>query len=386
VQSVNDFVRSARSLADGHQLLIGDEVEEFWALRDVDFEIKRGDVVGIIGRNGAGKSTLLKVLSRITEPTEGRAEIRGRVSSLLEVGTGFHPELTGRENVFLNGAILGMTRAEIRRKFDEIVDFAGVEKFIDTPIKRFSSGMQVRLAFAVAAYLEPEILIVDEILAVGDAEFQRKCIGRMQDIGSGGRTVLFVSHNRAAITSFCKSAVYLKDGKVFYNGSVSNSFAKYDQDRLSELQAPIEDRKVRIGSGSARLKDISFGCNEALGRLSSGERASFKLRIWSQCSQAAEVSIDFYDPSAQPVFTVNTNHSLGLLHLSEGGNEVVCEINELPLLPGRYIIGVRVGASGEHYDWVREVAEISVEPSDVFGNGKLPVHGIVYVRSNWHIS
>ena len=193
-QGVGNFARTAGEILRGKPIVLGDEVEEFWALRDVSFEIKRGDVVGIIGPNGAGKSTLLKILSRITEPSEGRVEIRGRVASLLEVGTGFHPELTGRENIYLNGAILGMSRAEIRRRFDEIVEFAEIDKFLDTPVKRYSSGMYVRLAFAVAAHLEPDILIVDEVLAVGDAEFQKKCLGKMQDVASHGRTVLFVSH------------------------------------------------------------------------------------------------------------------------------------------------------------------------------------------------
>ena len=188
--------------------------EDFWALKDVSFEVKRGEVVGIIGRNGAGKSTLLKVLSRITEPTEGQVKLKGRVASLLEVGTGFHPELTGRENIFLNGAILGMHRAEIKRKFDEIVAFAEVEKFLDTPVKRYSSGMYVRLAFAVAAHLEPEILIVDEVLAVGDAEFQKKCLGKMQDVAKGGRTVLFVSHQLGVVRQLCQRVILLKAGSL----------------------------------------------------------------------------------------------------------------------------------------------------------------------------
>jgi lipopolysaccharide transport system ATP-binding protein len=193
--------------------------EEFWALKDVSFEIKRGEAVGIIGRNGAGKSTLLKILSRITEPTAGRVRLRGRVASLLEVGTGFHPELTGRENIYLNGAILGMTRAEITRKFDEIVDFAGVEKFLDTPVKRYSSGMYVRLAFAVAAHLEPEILVVDEVLAVGDAEFQKKCLGKMEDVASQGRTVLFVSHQLNSVRAMCSRAILLTAGGLSAQGA-----------------------------------------------------------------------------------------------------------------------------------------------------------------------
>jgi len=206
--------RRTADLARGRALLAGDTIEEFWALRDIEFEVRRGEVLGIIGRNGAGKSTLLKILSRITEPSAGRVTIKGRVASLLEVGTGFHPELTGRENIFLNGAILGMTRAEIRRKFDEIVAFAEVDKFLDTPVKRYSSGMHVRLAFAVAAHLEPEIIVVDEVLAVGDAEFQRKCLGKMSEVAEGGRTVLFVSHNMGAIRTLTRRCLLLDAGRV----------------------------------------------------------------------------------------------------------------------------------------------------------------------------
>ncbi len=215
--------------------------EEFWALKDINFEIQQGDRVGIIGRNGAGKSTLLKILSRITEPTKGRIELNGRVASLLEVGTGFHPELTGRENIFLNGAILGMSRAEIKRKFDEIVDFAEIERFLDTPVKRYSSGMYVRLAFAVAAHLEPEILIVDEVLAVGDAQFQKKCLGKMEDVSKNeGRTVLFVSHNISAIKLLCNNAIYLKDGKIISVGEINNVVNNY----LSSNKQQIHSRFV----------------------------------------------------------------------------------------------------------------------------------------------
>ena len=208
--------------------------EDFWALQGINFEIRQGEAMGIIGKNGAGKSTLLKILSRITEPTSGRIEINGRVSSLLEVGTGFHPELSGRENIFLNGTILGMSRREIKAKFDEIVDFSGVEKFIDTPVKFYSSGMYVRLAFAVAAHLEPEILIIDEVLAVGDAEFQKKCLGKMSEVAGQGRTVIFVSHNMNAIQSLCNKGLYLKDGKVDYNGNISEAVHKYLRTELSQ--------------------------------------------------------------------------------------------------------------------------------------------------------
>src|ERR1700728_4521495 len=227
-------------------------VEDFWALKDVSFDVKQGEVIGIIGRNGAGKSTLLKILSRITEPTSGRVEIRGRVASLLEVGTGFHPELTGRENIFLNGSILGMARAEIKKKFDEIVAFAEVEKFLDTPVKRYSSGMYVRLAFAVAAHLEPEILIVDEVLAVGDAEFQKKCLGKMEDVSKGGRTVLFVSHNMEAVRRMCPRGIVLNQGRVEMVGSIKEAIDCYLKQKAS--QNPIVDLSAMSRPLPVRLK------------------------------------------------------------------------------------------------------------------------------------
>jgi ABC-type polysaccharide/polyol phosphate transport system ATPase subunit len=227
VRHGKNFLRKTVDMAKGKQIIQGDTVEEFWALKNVSFEVKRGEVLGIIGRNGAGKSTLLKILSRITEPTSGKVILQGRVASLLEVGTGFHPELSGRENIFLNGAILGMSRAEIKFKFDEIVDFAGVEKFLDTPVKRYSSGMYVRLAFAVAAHLEPEILIVDEVLAVGDSEFQKKCLGKMQDVAKSGRTVIFVSHNLGQVRSMCTQAVLLDSGRMAFQALPEVTLSHY---------------------------------------------------------------------------------------------------------------------------------------------------------------
>jgi lipopolysaccharide transport system ATP-binding protein len=244
--------RKTLDLAHGRAILAGDTVEEFWALKDVSFEVKRGEVLGIIGRNGAGKSTLLKILSRITEPSEGRVTIRGRVASLLEVGTGFHPELTGRENIYLNGAVLGMTRAEIRKKFDEIVDFAEVDKFLDTPVKRYSSGMYVRLAFAVAAHLEPEILVVDEVLAVGDAEFQKKCLGKMSEVAGGGRTVLFVSHNMAAVRSLCRSALLFERGWLIAHGT--------DGQIIEQYLTGLPD----ASAGNWKLSNHEIACNDAL--------------------------------------------------------------------------------------------------------------------------
>jgi lipopolysaccharide transport system ATP-binding protein len=253
---IRSFGRRVADLARGRQIMQGDVVEEFWALRDATFDVKRGEVVGIVGRNGAGKSTLLKVLSRITEPTLGRVKIRGRVASLLEVGTGFHPELTGRENIFLNGAILGMKRVDIRKRFDEIVAFAGVEQFLDTPVKRYSSGMYVRLAFAIAAHLEPEILVVDEVLAVGDAEFQKKCIGKMHDATSDGRTVLFVSHNMSAIRSLTKRCVVLAQGRVVFDGDTNSAIEVYAQgsDRGGE-NSQLKGRGTHTVIQAARFLD-----------------------------------------------------------------------------------------------------------------------------------
>jgi len=233
--------------------------EEFWALKDVSFDIQQGDRVGIIGRNGAGKSTLLKILSRITEPTSGKVSIKGRVASLLEVGTGFHPELSGRENIFLNGAILGMSKAEIKKKFDEIVAFAEVEQFLDTPVKRYSSGMYVRLAFAVAAHLEPEILIVDEVLAVGDAQFQKKCMGKMENVGNEGRTILFVSHNMAAIKTLCSKGIVLNKGQMIYQGEVEGAVDQYlGPDNLDKNEIYWDDIADAPGNENIRLKSIAI--------------------------------------------------------------------------------------------------------------------------------
>ena len=250
VREARNFTRKAVDVFRGRQIIQGDEVEEFWALKDVNFEVKEGEVVGIIGHNGAGKSTLLKILSRITEPTTGRITLGGRTASLLEVGTGFHPELTGRENIFLNGAILGMTQKEIRAKFDEIVSFSGIERFVDTPVKHFSTGMYVRLAFAVAAHLDPEILIIDEVLAVGDAEFQKKCLGKMSEIARGGRTILFVSHNLTAVRNLCSHAIVLQNGRATSKEDVQTAIDQYSSEQQSALSTswkrPEKSKKSKI--------------------------------------------------------------------------------------------------------------------------------------------
>ena len=284
--------RFARSGTNGFRATMGrgQEIEEFWALREINFEITRGEVVGIIGRNGAGKSTLLKILSRITEPSEGRVEIKGRVASLLEVGTGFHPELTGRENIYLNGSILGMARAEIRRKFDEIVAFAEVERFLDTPVKRYSSGMHVRLAFSVAAHLEPDILIVDEVLAVGDASFQEKCIGKMNTVAKfDGRTVLFVSHNMSVVQHLCSRAVLMRTGRLAGSGQTSSIVATYLSDVRKESRISLVDWTDRITTGEARITKLEVGDDAAGNHVAFGE--DFRFRIHATFNEP------FVDPS-----------------------------------------------------------------------------------------
>lgn len=318
-----------------------ESVEDFWALRDVSFEIQPGEVVGIIGRNGAGKSTLLKLLSRITEPTEGRVTLRGRVASLLEVGTGFHPELTGRENIFLNGAILGMTRAEIRRKFDEIVAFAEVEKFLDTPVKRYSSGMYVRLAFAVAAHLEPEILVVDEVLAVGDAEFQKKCLGKMQDVAGHGRTVLFVSHNMAAVRRLCSRGILFHKGQVvaadeanaiidlYLNGL--NQFGETARQEFTPKPEPNQPCflgiEIRNAAGEARLPILAGEPFEVLITLNNPTADAFPVVI----------GLEVLDSEGVSLFTSHSDDvTKSLTQLPPGRSTATCQFNPNPLMPGTY--------------------------------------------------
>ena len=309
--------------------------EDFWALKDVSFEIKQGEVVGIIGRNGAGKSTLLKVLSRITEPTTGRITLKGRVASLLEVGTGFHPELTGRENIFLNGAILGMRRDEIKAKFDEIVAFAEIERFLDTPVKRYSSGMYVRLAFAVAAHLEPEILIVDEVLAVGDAQFQAKCLGKMQDVAKGGgRTVLFVSHNMAAVSALCSTALLMRSGQVAARGDVKTIVADYlaaDGASSGELQEHKLDSTLTLKR---------YEMSQAM--IESGAALTVRLELESTVEQVlGELCLLIYTAAGQRVAIVDLRGERTVFQARPGSSlRVKIEIDRLPLVEGEYAMGL----------------------------------------------
>ncbi len=326
--------------------------EEFWALKDVSFEIKQGDRVGIIGRNGAGKSTLLKILSRITEPTTGSIRIKGRVASLLEVGTGFHPELTGRENIFLNGAILGMSRAEIKRKFDEIVAFAEVEKFLDTPVKRYSSGMYVRLAFAVAAHLEPEILVVDEVLAVGDAAFQKKCLGKMEDVAKGGRTVLFVSHNIGSVKSLCNSAILLCQGKIVEQGVTSQVVDSYllsaTGDRASNGQVYWCDRQVAPGGKEMRLVSIRLLGSDNIVRSNFDAEKSIKIEIFYELFETIKgmrIVIQIINSEGIIAFS-STDHFLRHEESKPGLYRTICMIPDSLLNCGLYFLKVHVGCPG----------------------------------------
>ncbi|HEY9649447.1 MAG TPA: ABC transporter ATP-binding protein, partial [Coleofasciculaceae cyanobacterium] len=320
--------------------------EEFWALKDICLEIQQGDRVGIIGRNGAGKSTLLKILSRITEPTTGRISIKGRVASLLEVGTGFHPELTGRENIYLNGAILGMSKTEIKRKFDEIVDFAEVEKFLDTPVKRYSSGMYVRLAFSVAAHLEPEILIIDEVLSVGDINFQKKCLGKMQDISKDeGRTVLFVSHNTEAIQRLCSKCLLLERGKLMASGNMDSVMARY-LSANSYKASPgewidISDAK-RMGDGTVSfvaVKYTSLNPATSFNAYSNGS-LEFSLLIKSDTARSVgSLAVVIYDQYGIKLVNADTISLGQVVNLPKGRNVVRVKIQELYLNPGIYVLG-----------------------------------------------
>lgn len=328
------FARKGLDMLLGRQIVQGDEIEEFWALKDVSFQVNEGEVVGIIGRNGAGKSTLLKILSRITEPTAGRLTLRGRVASLLEVGTGFHPELTGRENIFLNGAILGMTRREIITKFDEIVAFAGVDRFLDTPVKRYSSGMYVRLAFAVAAHLEPEILIVDEVLAVGDSEFQKKCLGKMQDVATGGRTVLIVSHNLGLVSQLCSKCIVLQGGKVLADGPTNESINCLVEGALGG------NTFERI----AEAKGASVFVNSATISLDQVDRLVSTISIRSEIQVPVSIDLRITDAMGVPiVFTgVGCFNKREELLLSPGSQVFRIETDISSLGNGSYMLSIDI--------------------------------------------
>jgi lipopolysaccharide transport system ATP-binding protein len=363
--ALRDVIASgARRIAKGlrdrmamRSVASGMTTEEFWALRDVGFTIREGEVVGIIGRNGAGKSTLLKVLSRITEPSRGRVTINGRVASLLEVGTGFHPELSGRENIFLNGAILGMTRGEIRRKFDEIVSFAEVERFLDTPVKRYSSGMYVRLAFAVAAHLEPDILVVDEVLAVGDAEFQKKCLGKMQTVAGHGRTVLFVSHNMAAIQSLCHRALCLRSGELIFDGNTAEGLKLYAvQGHSGPFTRDVPDKDIHL----AEVSDVSIE------RKPDGLKTSLILRAGIASTRPVKVNVDVrirdMFGGAVAFSTLGNDRLVSPVELKPGLTHVDLAVDVTRLVVGNYSISVDISTPFvEWHDQADDVAQFSIE-------------------------
>ena len=347
-----------------------------WAVRDLNLEIYPGEVVGIIGRNGAGKSTMLKILSRITQPTAGRVELYGRVGSLLEVGTGFHPELSGRENIFLNGSILGMKRAEIERRFDEIVDFAEVERFLDTPVKHYSSGMYTKLAFSVAAHLDPEILLVDEVLAVGDASFQKKCLGKMRDVSGGGRTVLFVSHNAAAVEALCSRCIWMRDGQLAGDGEPTDLLRQY-----LTLDIPPEAAVVSLAEHPGRTSHSqkvlqSVSLLSPNGQPTTIVRTGETLGVQIQFSRSEPLrpvhGFVLKTVTGAPLFGVNNRFvPAPLLPESVTSGVLTCWVDDLPLMPGRYYVDLYFGDEYRDYDVIREATYFDVEASDVFGTGQL---------------
>jgi lipopolysaccharide transport system ATP-binding protein len=353
--------------------------ETIWALNSVSFEVQQGEVVGIIGRNGAGKSTLLKVLSKITEPTLGRVELKGRVGSLLEVGTGFHPELTGHENIYLYGAILGMDRWEVTRKFDEIVAFAGLEKFIETPVKRYSSGMYMRLAFAVAANLETEILLVDEVLAVGDAAFQQKCLGKMEDVTNQGRTVLFVSHNMAAIQKLCQKTAMLKDGIIKSFGLTDSVVSKYLSDNSERMEMPLSERTDRRGNGNFLFTSIEFlnANQQILDYAPTGKTLNIRLGYCCKSSvemKSLRISIGFRNMFGQLLFTCPSDVVLSLKGNLTAEGYLVCSISKLPLQEGEYYFNLFSAIGDEISDWIEDAGELRVQGGDFYGTGRFPPH------------
>ena len=351
---------------------------DFWALRDVSFSVAPGEVVGVVGRNGAGKSTLLKLLSRVTRPTEGRAVLHGRIGSLLEVGTGFHPELTGRENIYLSGSMLGLTRDEIRRQFDAIVDFAGVADFLQTPVKRYSSGMTVRLGFAVAAHLEPEILIIDEVLAVGDADFRRRCLEKMGEVARTGRTVLLVSHSMSSVERLCTRGLYLDGGRLLVEGTAAEAVAAYRRGLGGERTADLSSRTDRGGNGRIRVVQVTVvGEGDAV---CSGQPASIELTLAGALDEPIRIAVVLSDQGGVRRASFDSEFVGSVLRT---GGRVVLSIESLDLAPHLYDVYVWVWSRGETCDAIEGAARVSIEPADLYGTGLLPKvaqHGAALLR------
>ena len=388
-REARNFARKALDLLRGRQIVQGDEVEEFWALRDVSFEVKQGEVLGIIGRNGAGKSTLLKIFSRITEPTGGRVTIRGRVASLLEVGTGFHPELTGRENIYLNGAILGMTRREIRKKFDEIVAFAEVERFLDTPVKRYSSGMYVRLAFSVAAHLEPEILIVDEVLAVGDHEFQQKCLGKMRDVASRqGRTVLFVSHNLAAIGGLAHRALLFESGRIAFEGSIMQAISTYLSKGRNAASYIAPPDQQSCTAHISRAEVITSNRPNGVHKFGTPLEVKFFIRHDQPISRAC-FSFQIINQFQQPVVHAWAFYPEAKFGGDRGESLLICRFPSLRLNVGQYYLRTHLTEppGGEAYERLDGICQFEVvRTEDAILWGWNPEACVYHEQWHWSVT
>lgn len=349
--------------------------EEFWALKEINFKVELGESLGIIGRNGAGKSTLLKILSRITPPTNGRVVARGRIASLLEVGTGFHLELTGRENIYMNGSILGMSATEIKSKLDEIIDFAGTERFLDTQLKHYSSGMQLRLAFAVAASLEPEILIIDEVLAVGDAEFQRKCLRKMEEVVREGRTLLLVSHNLESVRQMCARGLILDEGRVSLDGHIDDVLGKYQEMLTTISLINLEKRTDRVGTGIVRFKQIYIEDSRGnkISSVFSGQSCNFIFEFENKANEAGDFQLDvgITSDKEEKLTWFSTSLFWSEVKIKAGNNRITLSIADFPFMPGNYNFTIFCKYKSEIADWISNAFRFTVEPGDFYGSGKL---------------
>lgn len=364
---------------------------EFWALRNLALDIESGEVLGVIGSNGAGKSTLLKILSRITSPTTGEVVINGRVGSLLEVGTGFHPELTGRENIYMNGSILGMTRREICRNFDAIVDFSGVESFLDMPVKRYSSGMHVRLAFAVAAHLDLEILLVDEVLAVGDAEFQKRCLGKMREVSRSGRTVLFVSHHMGVMASLCNRAVWLSSGVLREAGDCASVINSYMGSLSRASATPLLDRTDRSGNRRALISSVLLLDSSGSGtrEISCGDPLTVEVAYTGRETLVnPSIHMAFYNDLGAPITFFSTTYSGDVFAKAPSTGHFLCRIPELPVAPGRYLVNVCLQENDQDVDHIAGAAEFQVAPGSFFPTGRVPPAscGQLLCRHTWTVA
>jgi lipopolysaccharide transport system ATP-binding protein len=367
------------------------EGEYVWALKDINLEVRQGEVLGIIGKNGAGKSTLLKILSRVTGPTKGTVNVKGRIASLLEVGTGFHQELTGRENIFLNGAILGMKKQEIKAKLDEIVEFAGVAKYIDTPVKRYSSGMHVRLAFAVAAHLDPEILVVDEVLAVGDAEFQKKAIGKMQNVSENeGRTVLFVSHNMASIKQLCITALLLQNGKSLMRGDPNIIIDEYLKTGHQYQNSPIKYRTDRVGFGNALFQKIRLiSGNQYVSNILIGKSACFELEVYAKSTIInVNIVLSIYNSSGILITSTSSRVTTKEINkLTIGKSIVKCYFNDLPFQVGNYYLSLAINQGNEICDYIEQAFYFEIIEDDIYNTGKFNSRSrsLIFLKNDWEL-